>query len=229
MTRGPCRPTPSTTGRRSTSSRGTRSSCSCSCSWRASRPDSQRPGLPTWEDAVTNQRLIQAAYRSVAERREVAPEEIPLARATRAAACRQAVDDRDRAAPAAARRWHAGSLHAWRAVAVADARGAAAQPGGPGRGARRRRSARRRSIPGSRRRSTGTPRWPSGATCGTSGFSVAEAMDTAQRGTGLDWPVSRELIRRSLAEARACGAADRIACGAGTDQLPDGPDFSLDR
>jgi hypothetical protein len=32
--------------------------------------------LPTWEDAVTNQRLIQAAYRSVAERREVAPEEI---------------------------------------------------------------------------------------------------------------------------------------------------------
>jgi len=36
------------------------------------------PGLPTWEDAVTNQRLIQAAYRSVAERREVAPEEIPL-------------------------------------------------------------------------------------------------------------------------------------------------------
>jgi predicted dehydrogenase len=39
------------------------------------------PGLPTWEDAVTNQRLIQAAYRSVAERREVAPEEIPLAHA----------------------------------------------------------------------------------------------------------------------------------------------------
>jgi predicted dehydrogenase len=35
-------------------------------------------GLPTWEDAVTNQRLIQAAYRSAAERREVAPEEIPL-------------------------------------------------------------------------------------------------------------------------------------------------------
>jgi predicted dehydrogenase len=36
------------------------------------------PGLPTWEDAVTNQRLIQATYRSMAERREVAPEEIPL-------------------------------------------------------------------------------------------------------------------------------------------------------
>src|SRR5438270_2907182 len=51
------------------------------------------------------------------------------------------------------------------------------------------------------------------------GLSVAEAMDTAQRGMGLDWPASRELIRRSLAEARAVGAADRIACGAGTDHL----------
>jgi predicted dehydrogenase len=36
------------------------------------------PGLPTWEDAVANQRLIQAAYRSVAERREVSPDEIPV-------------------------------------------------------------------------------------------------------------------------------------------------------
>jgi predicted dehydrogenase len=36
------------------------------------------PGLPTWEDAVVNQTLIQAAYRSIAERREVRPEEISL-------------------------------------------------------------------------------------------------------------------------------------------------------
>jgi hypothetical protein len=49
------------------------------------------------------------------------------------------------------------------------------------------------------------------------GLGVAEAMDTAQRGTGLDWPAARELIRRSLAEARATAGA--IACGAGTDQL----------
>jgi predicted dehydrogenase len=35
-------------------------------------------GLPTWRDAVINQRLIQAAYRSVAERREVSPEQIAL-------------------------------------------------------------------------------------------------------------------------------------------------------
>jgi uncharacterized protein DUF993 len=49
------------------------------------------------------------------------------------------------------------------------------------------------------------------------GFAVAEAMDTAQRGAGLDWAATAELIRRSAAEARATGGA--IACGAGTDQL----------
>ncbi|HLZ25366.1 MAG TPA: dihydrodipicolinate synthase family protein [Ktedonobacterales bacterium] len=61
------------------------------------------------------------------------------------------------------------------------------------------------------------------------GFSVAEAMDTAQRGMGLDWTSTRELIRRALAEARAVGAIDRIACGAGTDQLlPGGGKTLLD-
>jgi hypothetical protein len=50
------------------------------------------------------------------------------------------------------------------------------------------------------------------------GFAVAEAMDTAQRGMGLDWATAQELIRRSLAEARAVGGM--IACGAGTDHLP---------
>ncbi len=49
------------------------------------------------------------------------------------------------------------------------------------------------------------------------GLSVAEAMDTAQRGSGLDWPASRELIRRSVAEARAVSGG--IASGAGTDHL----------
>ena len=49
------------------------------------------------------------------------------------------------------------------------------------------------------------------------GLAVAEAMDTAQRGMGLGWPVARELIQRSLDEARASGG--RIACGAGTDHL----------
>ncbi len=50
------------------------------------------------------------------------------------------------------------------------------------------------------------------------GLAVAEAMDTAQRGMGLDWPAAQELIRRSVAEARAFSGAV-IACGAGTDQL----------
>jgi len=49
------------------------------------------------------------------------------------------------------------------------------------------------------------------------GLGVAEAMDTAQRGMGLDWPLARELISRSVAEARAVDGL--IACGAGTDQL----------
>jgi hypothetical protein len=57
------------------------------------------------------------------------------------------------------------------------------------------------------------------------GLGVADAMDTAQRGMGLDWAATRELIARSGEEARACGGA--LACGAGTDQLPPGP-ASLD-
>jgi hypothetical protein len=58
------------------------------------------------------------------------------------------------------------------------------------------------------------------------GLAVAEAMDTAQRGMGLDWPASQELIRRSLAEARAAGGV--IACGAGTDHLAPGGGVTLD-
>jgi len=49
------------------------------------------------------------------------------------------------------------------------------------------------------------------------GLGVADAMDTAQRGMGLDWAATQELVRRSAAGARAVGA--RVACGAGTDQL----------
>ena len=51
------------------------------------------------------------------------------------------------------------------------------------------------------------------------GLGVAEAMDTAQRGMGLDWPTSLELIRRSLDAARDVPGA-LIASGCGTDQLP---------
>ncbi|MEV8309108.1 dihydrodipicolinate synthase family protein [Streptomyces flavidovirens] len=57
------------------------------------------------------------------------------------------------------------------------------------------------------------------------GLGVAEAMDTAQRGMGLDWPVASELIRRSAAEAASVGG--QIACGVGTDQLPPGAAHTL--
>jgi uncharacterized protein DUF993 len=49
------------------------------------------------------------------------------------------------------------------------------------------------------------------------GLGVAEAMDTAQRNMGLDWPATQELITRSAAQAREYGAM--IASGAGTDHL----------
>ncbi|AOS64875.1 dihydrodipicolinate synthase family protein [Actinoalloteichus hymeniacidonis] len=51
------------------------------------------------------------------------------------------------------------------------------------------------------------------------GLGVADAMDTAQRGMGLDWATAAELIRRSGAEAKAVDGL--LACGAGTDQLAD--------
>ena len=58
------------------------------------------------------------------------------------------------------------------------------------------------------------------------GFGVAEAMDTAQRGMGLDWPTSLELIRRSLdaavSHSRAeLGAAATLAAGALHDAYAD--------
>ena len=51
------------------------------------------------------------------------------------------------------------------------------------------------------------------------GLGVAEATDAAQRGAGLDWPASLELIRRSVAAAPPGSA---LVCGAGTDHLPQG-------
>ena len=50
------------------------------------------------------------------------------------------------------------------------------------------------------------------------GFGVAEAMDTAQRGMGLDWPTSLELIQRTLLEAKDYPNA-LVASGCGTDHL----------
>ena len=58
------------------------------------------------------------------------------------------------------------------------------------------------------------------------GLGVAEAMDTAQRGMGLDWTATKELIQRSAQDATSSGSS--IVCGAGTDQLPGSERHSLE-
>jgi hypothetical protein len=60
------------------------------------------------------------------------------------------------------------------------------------------------------------------------GLGVAEAMDTAQRGMGLDWTAAKELIRRALEAAKGREGA-LIACGAGTDHLSPGPEITIDQ
>ncbi|MGB9117600.1 dihydrodipicolinate synthase family protein [Bradyrhizobium sp.] len=59
------------------------------------------------------------------------------------------------------------------------------------------------------------------------GLGVAEAMDTAQRGMGLDWPTSLELIQRSVRAAKRRGNA-LVFSGAGTDHLAPEDAKSLD-
>lgn len=59
------------------------------------------------------------------------------------------------------------------------------------------------------------------------GFKIAEAMDTSQRGMGLNWAGAQELIRRSLADSKTVAGAD-LASGAGTDHLDPADAKSLD-
>ena len=59
------------------------------------------------------------------------------------------------------------------------------------------------------------------------GFGIAEAMDTSQRGMGLDWPTARELIERVLKDTSSRKSAV-IYSGAGTDHLEPGQARSLD-
>jgi hypothetical protein len=54
------------------------------------------------------------------------------------------------------------------------------------------------------------------------GLGLAEAMDTAQRGMGVDWLTAKELIERTMVEAKAHPLKPRVACGAGTDQRAPG-------
>ena len=59
------------------------------------------------------------------------------------------------------------------------------------------------------------------------GLGVAEAMDTAQRGAGLDWKAAQDLIGRTIEEARAVNG--RLVSGAGTEQLSSDPEMDLSR
>jgi hypothetical protein len=59
------------------------------------------------------------------------------------------------------------------------------------------------------------------------GLGVAEAMDTAQRGGGLDWPAAKELIRRALEAAKGRPGV-KIASGVGTDHLAPGAGVTID-
>lgn len=51
------------------------------------------------------------------------------------------------------------------------------------------------------------------------GLGLAEAMDTAQRGMGVDWSTAKELIERTMRAAKAHPMKPRVACGAGTDHI----------
>src|SRR5690625_5005677 len=58
------------------------------------------------------------------------------------------------------------------------------------------------------------------------GLAVAEAMDTAQRGMGLNWGHAQDIISRSVKEAKSVHG--KIACGAGTDHLEPSPDLTIE-
>lgn len=51
------------------------------------------------------------------------------------------------------------------------------------------------------------------------GLGLAEAMDTAQRGMGVDWLTAKDLIERTMVAAKAHPLRPRVACGAGTDHV----------
>jgi hypothetical protein len=59
------------------------------------------------------------------------------------------------------------------------------------------------------------------------GLGVAEAMDTAQRGGGLDWTSAQELIRHTLEAAKGRSGV-KVCCGIGTDHLDPSPAVRID-
>ena len=79
------------------------------------------------------------------------------------------------------------------------------------------------TIPGSTARSIGSSTIAYREYLWDLGLGVAEAMDTAQRGMGLDWPTSLELIQRAVKAGKAWearkGRPALIVSGCGTDHL----------
>ena len=63
---------------------------------------------------------------------------------------------------------------------------------------------------------TGTRPWGSASGCGIRGWAWP-AMDTAQRGMGVDWETAKELIQRTMRAAKTRSTPIQVACGAGTD------------
>lgn len=51
------------------------------------------------------------------------------------------------------------------------------------------------------------------------GLGLAEAMDTAQRGMGVNWLTAKELIERTMRAAKLHPMKPRVCCGAGTDHV----------
>jgi len=58
-------------------------------------------------------------------------------------------------------------------------------------------------------------------------IGVAEAMDTAQRGSGLDWITAKDLIRLTLEASRDHEGA-KVLCGCGTDHLSTDSALTID-
>ena len=52
------------------------------------------------------------------------------------------------------------------------------------------------------------------------GLGLAEAMDPAQRGMGVDWLTAKKLVERTMRAAKAHPLRPRVASGAGTDHVP---------
>ena len=101
------------------------------------------------------------------------------------------------------------------------ARRAVHQPGRVRRRARRRRSAAPRTSRAPRRRSTGTPPWPSAATSGRTASAWPRRWTPPSAAWAWTIRPTRELIRR--AARRGAAAGGRIVAGVATDQLPPGP------